>query len=94
VGRSQQRRQARAAQRPVKPLRTRRAAQWQAVLVLLLILLAFLTAAAGWLLGISQPGAGVPVGAGQFSPAASGCEADQFLESAPATRKAISSDCM
>ncbi|WP_201291459.1 protein kinase domain-containing protein [Arthrobacter zhaoguopingii] len=94
VGRSQQRKQARAAQRPVKRLRTRRAAQWQAVLVLLLVLLAFLAASAGWLLGISQPGAGVPVGAGLPSPAASGCEADQFLESAPATRKAISSDCM
>ncbi len=94
VGRSQQRRQARAAQRPVKPLRTRRAAQWRTVLVLLLILLAFLAASAGWLLGISQPGAGVPVGAGQFSPAGPGCEAAQFLESAPATRKAISSDCM
>ncbi|WP_221411698.1 protein kinase domain-containing protein [Arthrobacter crusticola] len=92
VGRSQQRSQARAAQRPVKRLRTRRAAQWQAVLVLLLVLLAFLAAAAGWLLGISQPGGGVPVGLS--SPAASGCEAGQFLESAPATRKAISSDCM
>ncbi|MBJ2122122.1 protein kinase [Arthrobacter sp. MSA 4-2] len=94
VSRSQQRRQARAAQRPVNRLRTRRAAQWQAVLVLLLVLLAFLAVAAGWLLGISQPGGGVPVGAGLSSPAASGCEADQFLESAPATRKAISSDCM
>ncbi len=94
VSRSQQRSQARAAQRPVKRLRTRRAAQWQAVLVLLLVLLAFLAAAAGWLLGISQPGGGVPVGAGLSSPAASGCEANQFLESAPATRKAISSDCM
>ncbi|WP_294565216.1 protein kinase domain-containing protein [uncultured Arthrobacter sp.] len=94
VSRSQQRSQARAAQRPVRRLRTRRAAQWQAVLVLLLLLLAFLAAAAGWLLGISQPGGGVPVGAGLSSPAASGCEANQFLESAPATRKAISSDCM
>ncbi len=74
ASRSQQRKQARAAQRPVKALRTRRSAQWQAAFVVLLVLLAVLTATAGWLLGTGQAGTGPHLGTGLPFPHPSGAE--------------------